>query len=447
MQHISNFRHWHLSNMPKHPDKLTLTLATSRAISPRYTKADFGQRVVVSVNYKGATIPHAGLRVGTIITDNNGDFRSGGGTNASYSATNAVNNVLVPINLKGNDKDFKVVITRPKFSPNPAGLVEITNVFVHSSNNFPWARPPKTRFDNGGYVRVEPNGRMYLHNEPFVPLGIMMSRRRQVDDIKRLAAQGFNLNMWAASERQAKLSVDGGLNYMLTLTPYLWGRKGWAYRKWSQLENWYSKIVRSGLFSHCVGAYIDNEAYEEHAAIDQCVKVFRSVTDQVPIYALQGNYGLAPKFAQLGWSDITGTYISPENSGGAATGRDGIRFLHHNAAQTNPVVFGQRNGDPAGQDLLDAAGTLVTGTSYWGDDRKWVERHRSWNKYPTFAGDFTALVLDKTKLGPSKPPVPTPEPVEEEYTVDLHKVVPNVTAKRLIFKNWEDFELLFGKGS
>lgn len=416
---LSSFDAWSLNNASPQGDKtIVLNSSIATATSPPIMVSGQGVRkFVMTLRYHGPNIPHAGLRVGSIIIEKDGKQRSGsGGTDVAYWNPTITATATVPVTLTGSQIGFRMVIARPTDSPDRNGTVFCEDPLVVDAQDFTWEYRKKEAFVTD-MISVSPWGLFTIRDEPVVPLGIMADRRRTLGEMRRLRAQGFNTNMWAASMKQARLAVEADMYFMLPLSPYLW-HKGWAYKKWPQLASWYRSILDSGLGEYCLGFYFDNEAYREHTTIQKGVSIIRNdITDQYPIYSLNGNYGLAAKQAQMNWADCVGTYTSHENSGGAATGIDGVLSLYHDPHQTKPVTFAQRNGSPIGDDLLSIAGKYCTATSWWGDDRKRAETHTWWHGYPAFAAEFQDRVFVETLDDDDEPPVggeETPPPISDE---------------------------------
>ena len=385
-------------------------LATSRIIR----RDEFGgvHKFDVDIWATGQVIPHAGLRFGSKVIDKWGAERNGGGTDVAYWHANG--EVVVRLTIKldfDTDAGFRVVLARPIDSPNQSANVTIRNV-----TGQPWSSVTpglKEGYNHpDSHVAITNDGFMLVDGKLFVPHGILPDKKRSRNELRSLANQGWNTYMWAM-RGNAEDAIAVGMKFMFPLAWFVDDRGG-GYKDWDLLEESMEWLSEDQYFKHCIGIYFDNEAYGEHEVIQQAIHIVRRGSP-LPIYALQGNYGLAPKFAQLNWMDCTGSYMYDPDDTGGATGMSRINFLNGSIQQTKPVVFAQRNGDPT-RYTLDQAGIAYSGVCYWGDTRRRVEQESWFGDYPGFAEDFTNRVTAAYEEGgPVEPPIEPP--VTDNYHV------------------------------
>ena len=132
---------------------------------------------------------------------------------------------------------------------------------------------------------------------------------------------------------------------------------------------------------------------------------------QHPIYALQGNFGVARTYAYAGLTDMVGTYVGgAEMTAGAAGGGDrGLTVLDRVEGQSNPVVLAQFNGvHGAGEMRRRLYTALMAGAramGFWRDcyapgcRQQWgrsvlpVEETEWWPDFPNLRREIDDLLL------------------------------------------------------
>lgn len=373
---------------------------------------------IVHVQYKSFGEMPSGLRLGYLP--------SSGGSNGMNPMPRAWIDLYLPVDSK---RKWRNLLVRTAESPDPNGELKIKQPqYIEDDGNF-WEMPDKKPWISGSHdVSVDPRGLMRIGDKPFVPIGVLANRKRE--NYKFYSNKGFNTDMWCASEKQARKSIDAGMKFFLGLTQYWWRqehprhRKGWAYRNFKQMVDWYKPILNSEMREHCLGFYCDNEGYGQYKDIDDCIRIVRKdLSDDLPIYALQGNFNLSMLWAQKGWSDLTGTYGRPDDSGGAADGNSGHKVLWHHPLQTCPVLMSNHNTNFRIDEVIRDIPPVASGFSYWGDrpDSK-IEDKPFFLHMNRFAEEFTAAVLGRHELHkpPIDPPV-KPEP-DTEGKVERLKV-------------------------
>ena len=123
------------------------------------------------------------------------------------------------------------------------------------------------------------------------------------------------------------------------------------YNDASLLAQRLMQIKDAGLMDHLLWYYWDNETdptvYDTWKNISDTIKandVDANGKRMHPIYALDGNPGLAKMYSKDTLTDIVGTYTSSvANNVGAGPGANGLTILKNSEQQVSPVVVGQIN--------------------------------------------------------------------------------------------------------
>lgn len=269
----------------------------------------------------------------------------------------------------------------------PGGRVWVDEIYFGAGLGL--ARPPAAKRPfNGGRVRVDELGNFEVKRDgrwtPFFPLCMYSDNRR---DPVVYSQQGWNVIIWtstAASVRPAKEAVSefnpDGMLAGFQISQYTFP-SGWAYNQLDDLRQKLEEIFDQGLNDHLLLYYWDNENnYDQWKVPVDVIQTIRSVERQRfgrlqhPVYALQGNYGLARVHAARGLVDISGTYVGggADATGGAGTGDvDGLWILDRLEGQTSPAAFAQFNGvDGPGDMRLRLYNAILLGAKaigYWRD--------------------------------------------------------------------------------
>lgn len=386
--------HYHISGDTLHwrPE------ANAIIVSPVIPAGDY----LVSFAYTGPSTPPSGVRLGTKILPK---FKSGGGSDFSYAIAKGPMPCLLRVNFA---TPFKLTLSRP--ARTPARQEMSTGPIRLQKWDDDLGVSPKTAYASKK-VSISAGGLMKVDGNPFVPIGIQLNQRRK--DYRGLKHVGFNLDMWAASVPHAERATKAGMYYMLNVTPYLYEKSKWGYNNPGLMLKTYGKIMRSTLAENCIGYYVDNEAYAGFTVIHRIIEAVRNSLPELPIYALQGNYGLAPLWSVRNWMDYTGTYLRAENSGGASPGAGGLTILANHQLQSKPVTFMQINNArslPFDQMLEAAKHGLATGFSHWGDGQSVDVLETDWiDDLRDFKDEFFDTVMKRQMQQP--PPVPV---IDEE---------------------------------
>lgn len=361
---------------------------------------------VLTVEYRSDAWPWSGIRLGSRIHEASLS-KGGGGNNSAYPIPGEWTQVILPIHLDDNAQQVHGTIVR---APSPLqGPIEIRNPKLYTDQEFPWDTYPKEKFDERGMVAVTDKGLFTIRGKPFVPIGVMVDKSRPSFDV--YSSNGFNVNMWCGGLNEAQKTVDAGMYFMLSVSPYI-HPSGWAYNNINGMLNSFGEILgHSRLADYCIGFYYDHEAFEEHSVLFNAISALRKMDTRLPIYSLQGNYNVAPMFSEHNLHDITGTYMRSETYGQASPGAGGAKVLNHLVYQTASVTFAQLNGDFRRDELLDDAGINCTALSYWGDGQRDlgpIEDKSFWPGFKDWAQEFSRLVIERAKSGPVIEPPPPP---------------------------------------
>ena len=153
------------------------------------------------------------------------------------------------------------------------------------------------------------------------------------------------------------------------------------YNNIANLESRLQSIESAGMMSNLLTFYWDNENHHEQWEVPQnVIDVIRSYdvnpltgNKRVPVYMLQGNFGIARVHASAELSDIAGTYYEKPSTFGTEANGGSSRFhvLRDLEGQTNQAVFAQFNGvSGAGQMRRRLYSAIIDGAramGYWRD--------------------------------------------------------------------------------
>lgn len=279
----------------------------------------------------------------------------------------------------------KVSINRME-SPDPSAKAWVNSLNFSIGSVALKAPPaPKALFD-GAQVKVDAVGNVsvlregsYVH---FFPLCIFADNDRP---LSFYSAAGWNCNMWASDAAK----IQEGKNAVSELNPYgmmsalqiagFMIKSHPEYRNLTLLKQRMAAIESSGASTHLLAYYWDNENNQtEWVApfeIVGAIKTFESRLGRgrrVPVYVLQGMYGVARTYAAAGLGDIVGTYyLGDDAEVGAGKGATGLRLIQEAQGQKSPLVFAQINRvTAAGEFRVRAFAAIAQGAKgigYWRD--------------------------------------------------------------------------------
>ena len=294
------------------------------------------------------------------VTDAGGGYiRYGGQPGASGNSTTNTWQEIAWTVTPDADTHYITLLLGRIYADAGAGTIWIDEVYFGEGVGFDQPPSPKTPF-NGANVQVDALGNYSIFKggtwQPFFPLCIYADGRRP-NWAQVYSNQGFNCDMWGADTtvQQAKNAVSlfnpDGMMSGIQITQYM-GPGGWAYNRADMLTAQINSIKNAGLMDHVLHYYFDNENnWTEwavpHAMTDLVKQLDVSPSGQRahPIYILQGAYNAARMYRNAGgvpMADVTGTYISGENTGGAGS-PGGVTMLQNIQNQTQPVTFTQMN--------------------------------------------------------------------------------------------------------
>ena len=292
----------------------------------------------------------------------------------------------VPMFLPKEAKFIQIKIVKMA-DTRPGGKVWVDEVYFGEGIGL--ARPPsEKRAFNGEHVRVDRLGNFEIKSRgrwiPFFPLCIYSDNTR---DWSVYSKQGWNTVIWTASADYVQRAKDAvsrfnpdGMMAGFQISQYTFP-SGWAYNDLDHLRRELHKIFDRGLGDHLLMYYWDNENnYGEWDVPVAVIHTVKSVDVDShgkrlhPIYALQGNYGIARVHAARGLVDVSGVYVGggAHAAGGAGPGDlDGLFVLDRLEGQVSPAAFAQFNGvDGAGDMRLRLYNSIILGAKaigYWRD--------------------------------------------------------------------------------
>ncbi len=291
----------------------------------------------------------------------------------------------------------------------------IDDVYFGEGRSFEQPVSPRKRFV-GAMTRVDALGNVEIHRggewTPFFPLCIYADGVR--DDFTVYSQQGFNTQMWASSAAtllKAKRAISDfnpdGMMSGMQIAQYLL-HDGWAYGDIDDLKRKIEDIRTQGLMDYLLWYYWDNEQiYGDWLLPSEVTHAIREmdVDEQGgrmhPIYALQGNVGIARRYNNdyACLVDIVGTYVSSHNDA-AVTAADRLIILDNIESQYQPVVVAQINYG-VGQDmrprLYAAIAHGARAMGFWRDfyrreGKPGVEELPWWPDFPNLRREIDALL-------------------------------------------------------
>lgn len=254
---------------------------------------------------------------------------------------------------------------QPKFikRANTQGFGKVWLDDIYFGEGIGLERPPaaKTPFA-GGRVRVDGDGNFEVRRgevwEPFFPLCVYSDNQR---DKSVYSAQGFNCDIRLSSIEQFEAAAAAvsdfnpdGLLGGFDFSPYLDSSTD-RFRDFDTLTDRLSAVLASDAADNLLLFHWDNEndfdQWQLMGDVIDRLKALDAVSDgarQRPIYALNGNFGLARSQAAAEIVEVTGTYFwssGAEDSGRANgnIGTDAFELLQKIEGQTIPVTFAQLN--------------------------------------------------------------------------------------------------------
>ena len=268
--------------------------------------------------------------------------------------------------------------------------VWVDDVYFGKGRGFEQPPAPKSAFE-GTKTRVDCLGNIEIFRSgnwrSFFPLFMYADHTRPETDEEGwmiYSRQGFNGNMWASvagTIRRAKNAVSDfnpeGMMSGMQVAQYI-SHTGWVYNDLDDLEKQILSIKDKGLMDHLLFYYWDNEHVYGDWKVPSAVthKIMELDVDEQekrmhPIYALNGNEGLARKYKceEAHLTDITGNYIGSDN-GEAGTRTDGFVVLDNIQGQRQPVVIAQINrgvGMEMRPRLYAAIAKGAKGMGFWRD--------------------------------------------------------------------------------
>jgi Concanavalin A-like lectin/glucanases superfamily len=302
-----------------------------------------------------------------------------------------------------------------------SSTIWVDNFYLGEGIGFEQAPTAKTPFI-GSHVKVDALGNMEVLKSgvwtPFFPLAICGDWNRS--DWTIYSAQGFNTEMRAmdvsalqrAQDAVSSFNPDGmmcGFGLSTYISP---GSSN--YNDLTLLETKINAIKTAGMIEQLLLYYWDNEnCYDEWQvplAVANKIKeldVDVNLDRMNPIYALQGNEGIARKYnnSSVNMTDIVGGYTTcdiaslyPDETRGALD----LVTMSNIEQQQNPVVFAQINngiGLAFRPRLFNAIAKGAKAMSFWRDtylnptpDLPRIEDQLWWNDLPNIRREIDQLL-------------------------------------------------------
>jgi hypothetical protein len=293
--------------------------------------------------------------------DTNGSFlRNEMGSRQSTSSANQWQECVSIFRSQIGDS-FVTVKFELQFQPldAPSGVLWADEFYLGEGIGFNEQPSPKKKFD-GTMTRIDSLGNIeVLTNnqwEPFFPIGIYSDWLRPEWSI--YSRQGFNTVMWATNLSSISRAKTANMFSGLDLSEFLMSGvgDGTNYGNSNKLRQTLEEIkTNSPNMDGLLWYYWDNEnAYDEWKVpleLTNLVKgldVNSSGKRMHPIYALQGNEGLARRYQNdfVQMTDVVGAYVTadtPSLNSEKDRGSFSLILLDHLQKQTNPVVIAQIN--------------------------------------------------------------------------------------------------------
>ncbi len=302
-----------------------------------------------------------------------------------------------------------------------SGTVWADNYYLGEGIGFEQAPTAKTPFA-GSQVRVDALGNMEVLKNgvwtPFFPLCICGDWNRT--DWTVYSAQGFNAEMRAndvSALQRAKDAVSSfnpeGMMCGFSISNYI-SPSFSNYNNLTLLETKINAIKTAGLMDRLLVYYWDNEnCYDEWQvplAVTNKIKaldVDANLDRMHPIYALQGNEGIARKYnnSNVNMTDIVGDYTTCDISSSypdETRGSMGLINMDNIEQQQNPVVFAQINNGVGllfRPRLFNAIAKGAKAMSFWRDeylnptpDLPAIENQPWWNDMPNIRREIDLLL-------------------------------------------------------
>jgi hypothetical protein len=328
-------------------------------------------------------------------------------------------------NLPGVPEEAKFVQLKIHKMANtrPDGQVWVDEVYFSEGVGLEQPPSPKRAFD-GAHVRVDELGNFEIRKdgtwEPFFPLCMYSDNDR---DPSVYSEQGWNVIIWtstASGVRRAKEAVSDfnpdGMLAGFQISQYTFP-SGWAYHDLDDLREKLRAVFEAGLGESLLLYYWDNENnYGQWKVPVDVIRTIKSMDVDSsgrrlhPVYALQGNYGIARVHAARGLVDVSGVYVGGgvDAAGGAGSGDlDGLFVLDRLEGQISPAAFAQFNGvDGPGDMRLRLYNSIILGAKamgYWRDCYKGcsgefqksvgpVDRKPWWPDFPNLRREVDKLL-------------------------------------------------------
>jgi len=351
-----------------------------------------GKTYTLSFNMRSDIFPPPGPTLYAGFYDSNHVFvRNSLGSDQSVTATDSWEECVFLFRPQPGEVYLKIkstVMFQPlNYTP---GSVWLDNIYLGEGIGFGQAPTTKTSF-NGAQTKVDELGNVEVYQDgiwvPFFPIGIYADGRRT--DWADYSNQGFNTQMWASSYptiQRAKNATSSfnpnGMMSGLQIADYT-NTGEYNYGNLSLLTTRISEIADNNLMDSLLWYYWDNE--NSYSEWDNPL----SVTDKIkeldldaggnrlhPIYALQGNEGIARKYnsSNVHMTDVVGGYVTqatsathPDESRGALQ----LVTLDNIEQQRNPVVLAQINhgvGMLFRPRIFTAIAKGAKGIGFWKDD-------------------------------------------------------------------------------
>lgn len=241
------------------------------------------------------------------------------------------------------------------------GKVWIDDIYFGEGFGFDRPPSPKTPF-SGGRVRVDAVGNFEVRRgetwEPFFPLCVYSDNSRPKSVYSK---QGFNCDIRLSDIDQFRAAANAisdfnphGMMGGFDFSNYLDSGMD-VFRDVDTLTDRLNEVLDSKVSENLLMFHWDNENdFELWELIGDIIGTVKSLDGaeegvrQRPVYALNGNYGLARSQAASGIVDVTGTYFWSSGAedfsrSNASIGTDALEILQRFEGQTIPVTFAQVN--------------------------------------------------------------------------------------------------------
>ncbi len=399
---VATAEHWHMGGDARYEPRTSrrpdgsgsFVLATpyyedskhAGRIASRILPIEGGRNYTLGFFAKTANGPtFVGASVG--IYDADGEFlRNLGGIRFGTTRDGSWEECAMPLFVPREARFVQLKIHKMA-NTRPGGRVWVDDIYFGAGVGLEQPPSAKRAFD-GAHVRVDQLGNFEVQRDgrwvPFFPLCIYSDNAR---DWSVYSKQGWNTIIWTSSAdgvRRARDAVSEfnphGMMAGFQIAQYTFP-SGWAYNQIENLKRTLRTIFDQGFGDHLLLYYWDNE--NNYGQWTVPVNVIRTIQQLDvdgagrrlhPVYALQGNYGLARVHAARGLVDVSGVYVGggADATGGAGAGdAGGLFILDRLEGQTSPAAFAQFNGvDGPGDMRLRLYNSLLLGAKaigYWRD--------------------------------------------------------------------------------